>query len=173
MRREWNLEDLIESWSLTDEDRKLVGNKYGFTRLGFALTLKFFEIAARFPERHYEFPAAVVEFVAKQVRVPGPELRRYQFTGRTFENHVAQIRTRFGFREATRADEDGLTAWLAAEVCPSELIESRQKEALLARCRAERVEPPAGSTGSSTRRTRPPTRGSSRPLRNGCAASRG
>jgi hypothetical protein len=89
VRREWSFEDLIESWSLTDGDRKLVGNKYGFTRLGFALTLKFFELEARFPGRHYDFPLAVVEFVAKQVRVPAPEFSRYLFTGRTFENHVA------------------------------------------------------------------------------------
>jgi hypothetical protein len=38
VRREWSFEDLIESWSLTDGDRRLVGNKYGFTRLGFALS---------------------------------------------------------------------------------------------------------------------------------------
>jgi hypothetical protein len=31
------------------EDWRLVGNKTGSTRLGFALLLKFFEIEARFP----------------------------------------------------------------------------------------------------------------------------
>jgi hypothetical protein len=142
MRREWSLEDLIESWSLTDGDQRLVGNKYGFTRLGFALTLKFFEVEGRFPLRHYEFPGAAVEFMARQVQVPAAEFSRYQFTGRTFENHVAQIRAQFGYRESTRADEDRLAAWLAAEVCPSELAQARQKEAVLARCRSERVEPP-------------------------------
>lgn len=142
MRREWNLDDLIESWSLADGDRKLVGNKYGHTRLGFALVLKFFEIEARFPQRHFEFPAAVVEFVAKQVKVAAGEFTQYQFTGRNFENHVAQIRAQFGFREFTRADEDKMITWLAGEVCPSELIEARQREAVVARCRAEHIEPP-------------------------------
>ncbi len=60
---------MIESWSLTDDERKMVGNKSGPTRLGFALALKFFEIDARFPERHFEFPAVVVDYMAKQVRV--------------------------------------------------------------------------------------------------------
>ena len=42
-------------------------------------------------------------------------------------------------------DEERLAAWLAAEVCPSELGEERQREALQARCRAERIEPPGPS----------------------------
>jgi hypothetical protein len=110
MRREWSLEDLIESWSLTDDDRRLLANKSGFTRLGFALMVKFFEIEARFPERHYEFSSAAVEFVAKQVRIDVSEFTFYQFKGRTAEYHRAQIRAHFGFREATRADEERLTA---------------------------------------------------------------
>lgn len=33
MRREWEPEDLIASWTLLDGDRPLVGNKRGPTRL--------------------------------------------------------------------------------------------------------------------------------------------
>jgi TnpA family transposase len=40
-------------------------------------------------------------------------------------------------------DEDKLSTWLAAQVCPVELSVERQREALLARCRAERIEPPS------------------------------
>jgi hypothetical protein len=42
-------------------------------------------------------------------------------------------------------DEDKLAAWLAEEVCPVELSEERLREALVARCRVERIEPPAPS----------------------------
>ena len=34
-------EDLVGSWTLVDDDWRLVGNKAGPTRLGFALLLKF------------------------------------------------------------------------------------------------------------------------------------
>jgi hypothetical protein len=47
-----------------------------------------------------------------------------------------------GFREPTVADEDALAAWLARDVCPAELSEQGRREALMARCRAERIEPP-------------------------------
>jgi len=120
----------------------LVGNKTGATRLGFSLVLKFFEVEARFPSDASEFPAAALTYVAEQVKVDPGELAAYRFSGRTIEYHRAQIRDAFGFRQFTRADEDKLANWLAHEVCPVELRDEQLREAVLVRCRAERVEPP-------------------------------
>jgi TnpA family transposase len=142
VRREWSSEDLIASWTLIDDDWRLVGNKSGATRLGFALILKFFEIEARFPRSADEFPAAAVAYVADQVKVDPVELADYRWVGRTLEYHRAQVRDAFGFREFARADEDKLADWLASEVCPVELRDEQLREALLVRCRAERLEPP-------------------------------
>jgi DNA invertase Pin-like site-specific DNA recombinase len=69
MRREWEPEDLIACWTLGEADWKLLANKRGATRLGFALVLKFFELEARFPrhvgEREYAVTRGwlVTEFV--------------------------------------------------------------------------------------------------------------
>jgi hypothetical protein len=49
VKRDWEPEELIASWTLVGDDWRLVGSKTGATRLGFALVLKFFEIAGRFP----------------------------------------------------------------------------------------------------------------------------
>jgi hypothetical protein len=62
--------------------------------------------------------------------------------GRSIKYHRAEIRAAFGYREFTLADEPRLAAWLAIEVCPSELCQSSLTEALLIRCRPERIEPP-------------------------------
>ncbi len=145
MRREWDPEDLIACWTLTETDWPLVGNKTGPTRLGFVLSLKFFELEARFPRHTGEIPPAAVEYMASQVKTEPELLARYRFSGRTFEYHRAQIRRAFGFREATAEDEKALTLWLAEEVCPVELREERLREALAARCRAKRLEPPGPS----------------------------
>jgi TnpA family transposase len=142
MRREWEPEDLVACWTLVDDDWRLVGNKSGPTRLGFALLLKFFELEARFPRHAGELPPAAVDYVAGQVKVDRSEIAGYIWSGRTIEYHRAQIRDALGFREATRADEDALTAWLAVEVAPVELSEERLRESLLARCRSQRIEPP-------------------------------
>lgn len=142
MRRDWEPEDLIACWTLVEDDWKLVANKAGATRLGFALLLKFFELEARFPRHLGELPTAAVEYVAEQVKVPAFALADYDQEGRTLKYHRAQIRSVHGFREATREDEERLGSWLAEEVCPVELNEDRLRDALMARCRAEHLEPP-------------------------------
>ena len=142
MRREWSSEDLVGSWTLIGDDWQLVGNKSGATRLGFALLLKFFEIEGRFPRATEEWPVAAVAYVAEQVKVDAAELVSYRWSGRTIEYHRAQVREAFGFREFTRGDEDKMAGWLTAEVCPVELREEHLREAVLVRCRAERLEPP-------------------------------
>lgn len=63
MRRKWGLEDLIECWTLDEEELALLTNKSGATRRGFAVILNFFEQEARFPRRE-DIPRAAVEFMA-------------------------------------------------------------------------------------------------------------
>src|SRR5206468_7127582 len=55
------------------------------------------------------------------------------------------IRETLGFRESSGEDEEKLAGWLAEEVCPVELGDERLREAVLARCRADRIEPPGAS----------------------------
>ena len=105
--------------------------------------LKFFETEGRFPRHAGELPRPAVSYMASQVSVATDTLADYDWAGRTNRYHRAQIRRAFGFREATVGDEDKLATWLAVEVCPVELSLERQREALLARCRAQRIEPPS------------------------------
>jgi hypothetical protein len=73
MRREWTPEDLIASWTLVEDDRRMVSNKTGATRLGFAALLKFFELEGRFPRHAAELPRQAVDYLAQQLRV-APDL---------------------------------------------------------------------------------------------------
>ena len=75
VRREWELEDLIECWTLDEEDFRLIANKSGFTRLGFVLALKFFEQEARFPRRAGELPLAAVEVASSSWQTPFSHVR--------------------------------------------------------------------------------------------------
>nr|WP_228717521.1 Tn3 family transposase [Allosaccharopolyspora coralli] len=142
MQREWRRDELVGSWTLVGADWRLVGNKSGSTRLGFALLLKFFEIEARFPRYAEEIPPQAVDYVAEQVGVPVEEFGHYSWRSRSIKGHRAQIRAAFGFREFSRGDEDKLADWLAEEVCPVELTEEGLRQAVLVRCRAEGLEPP-------------------------------
>ncbi|MEK8168806.1 DUF4158 domain-containing protein [Streptomyces sp. M19] len=81
-----------------------------------------------------------MEYAAGLVKVPTAELAKYDLAGA--KRHRKQIREALGFRPATLEDEEQLTTWLATEVCPVELVEDRQREALLVECRARSIEPP-------------------------------
>jgi hypothetical protein len=90
-----------------------------------------FELEARLPRHAGEIPPAAVEYLARQVKVEPGMLSGYRFSGRTFEYHRAQGRGALGFREATVADVEALSARMAEEVCPVQLHEERLREALL------------------------------------------
>jgi len=97
----------------------------------------------RFPRHAGELPPAAVGYVARQIGVDPGDLAGYEWSGRTLEYHRAQIRRSLGFRRFSEDDEGKLAGWLADDVAPVELSDERLREALLARCRSERIEPPA------------------------------
>ncbi len=89
----------------------------------------------------------------RAVRLLEPDLKKY---------HRVQIRWQLGFRGVTRADEERLTMWLAAEVCAVELVEDRQREALLRRFARSASSRLRARSGSSQQRAVSPTSGSAR-----------
>ncbi|WP_406152680.1 DUF4158 domain-containing protein [Streptomyces sp. NBC_01023] len=143
VRQDWEPEDLIEVWTLLEDDMKRVRNKSGTTRLGFALLLKFFEVEARFPESAKDVPAAAVEYVAQQVKVPAEAWADYNWESKAIQRHRVEIRAAYGFRANTEEDQERLAEWLAAELCPMELSRERLPSAVVARCRNDHIEPPA------------------------------
>lgn len=142
MARVLELDELVEHFTLLPDESALLRNKFGATRLGFALLLKFFVRAGRFPTGRSELGDEVVEFVARQVGVLASELGFYDWSGRTIKAHRAEVRRVLGFRECSVADAEKLTDWLIEQVAPVERRPELVREALLGRCRDERVEPP-------------------------------
>ena len=41
MKRKWENHELVEHWTIDEEDQQLIDKKRGINRLGFALLLKF------------------------------------------------------------------------------------------------------------------------------------
>jgi len=137
-----DLGELVEFWTLLDEDRELLVGKRGVPALGFALLLKFYSRHGRFPRGRSDLADGAVRFVADQIGLPASDLGFYEWSGSTIEYHRSQIRNHLGFRVATVADQDDLTVWLAEHVAHAERRPDRVREALLARFRAQRIEPP-------------------------------
>ncbi|MFB4269952.1 DUF4158 domain-containing protein [Nonomuraea sp. GTA35] len=88
-----HIDELVEHWTILDEERDLIAGKRDATRLGFAILLKCYTQHGRFPRGRSELPEDVVDHVAKHVRVPASELGFYEWSGSTIECHRSQIRT--------------------------------------------------------------------------------
>ncbi|MFE7529546.1 DUF4158 domain-containing protein [Kitasatospora sp. NPDC057542] len=112
-RQPVGMDELVEHWTVLDDEADLVAGKRGGTRVGFALLLKFYTRHDRFPRGRVDFPDEVVEFVARQMHVPAADFESYQWTGSTIEYHRAQTREHLGFRVCLAQDAEKLTAWLA------------------------------------------------------------
>ncbi|WP_322770671.1 DUF4158 domain-containing protein [Frankia sp. Cr1] len=78
MARSLDLDELVEHWTLLDDERELIAGKRGPTRLGFAVMLKFFTRMGRFPRGRGELPDEAVEYVARQVGVEPGDMGFYE-----------------------------------------------------------------------------------------------
>ncbi|MFB9681716.1 Tn3 family transposase [Streptosporangium vulgare] len=137
-----HIDELVEHWTILDEERDLIAGKRGATRLAFGILLKFYTQHGRFPRGRSELPDEVVEHVAKQVKVSASELGFYEWSGSTIEYHRSQIRKHLGFRLCSTADATKVAVWLAENVANAERRPERVREELLKHLRENRIEPP-------------------------------
>ena len=142
MKRTWDIEELIEHFTLVPPELELLGNKSGATRLGFALLLKCFQLEGRFPTARHEIPRSVIDYVARQLKLDAALFTEYDWEGRTITNHRTQIREHFEFRDATSADGEEVANWLVSTGQAAVPHLERLKAVVYARFRELRLLPP-------------------------------
>src|SRR5438874_70139 len=108
MKRQWDIEELIEHFTIVEEDLPILGNKTGSSRLGCTLQLKYFQHEGRFPTDQHDIPKAVVDYIARQLKLDAALLTQYDWEGRTIKSHRVQIREQLKFREATAVDTEDM-----------------------------------------------------------------
>jgi hypothetical protein len=78
MKRNWGEDGLLEHFGLVPIERKLIGNKSGASRLGFAVLLKYFQQEARFPAKKQDIPKVVVDYIASQLDIDSSQFEEYR-----------------------------------------------------------------------------------------------
>ncbi|EJR29172.1 Tn3 family transposase [Bacillus mycoides] len=141
MKQYWTQEELIEHFTFLPNEIRLIGNKTGETRLGFAVLLKFYQYQARFPLQKQEIPEAIINYIAKQLKLNSDLFERYKWSGRTFVYHRVQIRDFFGFREGTEKDIQDMTKWLIKKVADYNMETTPLKDIVYAEYRRRKIEP--------------------------------
>ncbi|WP_117199510.1 Tn3 family transposase [Nocardiopsis sp. TNDT3] len=142
MARDLDLDELLDAFTLTADELKLLRNKSGATRLGFAVTLRFLLWRGRFPRGRGEVPDNAIAHVAKQAKVTPSEIAFYDWQGRSAKRNRTEIRDFTGFGECSVPDAEKVTRWLAENVCDQERNPDRVRQRLLEHCKEELIEPP-------------------------------
>jgi len=144
-RSKWEGRGIISPLDPNPNEQALLPTKTNATahnQLGFAVLLKFFQYAVRFPLHKNEVPKVIVTFIGNQLGIPYEQYLCYNWSGCTIKSHRTQIRAFLGFRTATRQDEQELREWLLRHLLPLGSQFEQLKELVYQRLRAERIEPP-------------------------------
>jgi TnpA family transposase len=142
MKREWTTDEIIDQFTLLEDEQEFVQANSPHNRLGKALLLKFFQYEARFPEGQSEIPPQVINYVAQQLDVLPTVFEEYRWRGRSIKDHRSAIRELYGFRPATLMDQNELRDWLLDEILPDEYRSVYLEERVYARLRDLHLEPP-------------------------------
>ena len=142
MKKDWCPDELARHWSLSTDERELLGNKSGATRLNFAILLKAFQLNGRFPERQDEIADGIVAIVAKQVGAMPEIYFEEDWSERTQRLQRAQVRDHCGFHAFHAEDEDALVQWLSERVVSPNPDAEALKAAAYGHLRSQRLEPP-------------------------------
>jgi len=67
MKQLWLKDELIEFFTLSEEELNLIKDKPHGTMLGFAMLLVFFKHEGRFPQSSFEVPKLLVKHIASQL----------------------------------------------------------------------------------------------------------
>lgn len=118
MKRNWDEDELLEHFGIVPIERKLIGNKTGASRLGFAVLLKYSQREARFPTKKQDIPKVVVDYIASQLGMASDLFEEYRWGAeeRNFTYHRKQIREFFGFSEWSAKEIDMFKDWLKEQV---------------------------------------------------------
>src|ERR1019366_3678819 len=100
-----------EEWALAASDHVLIATRSRARRLAFATLLLFFRANRRFPRSPAEIDTAFVIGLAEALGVDIETSSTILLPSRTMERVRSEVRSLFGFREATVADAEALTAW--------------------------------------------------------------
>lgn len=142
LKRRWELNELIEYWTLLPGERTLLTKKSATNRLGVAVLLKYFQNEAQFPGSSNDIPSVIVDYVASQVGVPAEKYLDYSWDGRSMQRHRTEIRAFLGIRKATVQDAQAMVNWLIEHLLPQELNIVHLKVEVEKRFRELKVEPP-------------------------------
>ena len=142
MKWQWQVDELHAHWYLTTEESDLLYKKTSHGRLGFVVSLKYFQNEGYFPEHCRQIPEAVLGYLANQIGVSGDNLNEYEFTGRTGKRDRTEILSFLGIRRANKNDKSEFANVLLTDMLPSDPTFNALQDYAIHWFRNRHIEPP-------------------------------
>lgn len=142
MQRHWNDHALALYWSLATDELAVLPPGEARSRLGVALSRKFFQLEGRFPASPKDRPPVTIHYIAKQLDSDPALVTAYDGQGRTGTRYRHHLRTFLGVRPATVADAQALETWLRQDSVPWDHDPRHLQAAVLGWYRDHPIEPP-------------------------------
>jgi len=139
---QWQVDELHAHWYLTTEESDLLYKKTSHGRLGFVVSLKYFQNEGYFPEHCRQIPEAVLGYLANQIGVSGDNLNEYEFTGRTGKRDRTEILSFLGIRRANKNDKSEFANVLLTDMLPSDPTFNALQDYAIHWFRNRHIEPP-------------------------------
>ena len=133
----------LEVWSLSFDDHAFLAGLPIGARLAAAAQLKFLDCFGCFPSTWAQIGDDAVAHLAEQLGADTASAARSELDGRTARRHRERILAHLGLRRMSSADRAALDAWLAGMLCPAGGSLEAMIAAVFARCREQRLQPPA------------------------------
>lgn len=142
MKRHWELDELIDYFTIMPNEFEQLGKKTSVTRLDFTVMFKFFQYEWRFPNYKNEIPKEVVLYISKQLNLDLELFNNYDWNGRIIKYHRAQVRDFFKFREVVAKDIHTITQWVSKQVFYHNADVNNLKDVAYNRFKELQIEPP-------------------------------
>ena len=78
--------------------------------------MKWFQYETEFPNSTREIPDSVIDYLARQLDISVELITEYDWQGRSYKRHCAEVRQFLGIRKATVKDAQELISWLIENV---------------------------------------------------------
>ncbi len=105
----WDVEELVQCWSLGFEDLELLKSKLVRNHLGFVTQLRYYSLCDKFPQCPSDIPDTALHYVAAQLEIYSSRFNEHDWGGRTGKRHHQEILAFLGNNCVSEAAvQDGL-----------------------------------------------------------------
>ncbi len=118
MKRIWDVEELVQCWSLSFKDLELLKSKPVRNHLGFVTQLKYYSLCGEFPQSPSDIPDTALHYVAAQLEIDSSRFNEYDWGGRTGKRHRQEILAFLGICCASTSEKQAFVNWLADDIFP-------------------------------------------------------